>query len=754
MRRTLVTRLVLSFLTPVALVGGLLALLVYVRARGALEHSVFERLEAIATAKEAALGLWVESQQHVVELLAGLPTIAAEAGRLGGEPGADREAAHRELAGLLQSTLARNPGLLEIFLLSPIGGRVEVSSAPHNEGEYRIYDRYYREGKRRTFVQNVYPSPVTLRPTMTISTPVRAAGGALTGVLVAHLSLDYLDSQILQGVGLGETGRVTLVDRHQVLLSGERYGLSTRPIGAASRATEEVARGRRGAGRYTDLEGQPVLGVYRWLADRDLGLVVEIHEQEAVSPAGRLVRSILLAGSVLVLALVAGLYLAARRIAGPILSVSQAAAAVGRGDLSARAPIRTRDEIGTLATAFNQMVEQLAELYRRMAEKIRQLQRAEKALRASENRLRTVIANAPAMLWAIDAAGRAELLGGGVAVGSVSPPGEDRRATTAPFFAAPEHAQALRRCLDGEASQATGKVAGRVFETRFSPVRSDGEEQWAAICVASDVTDRVRAERLREELIGELERKNAELERFGYTVSHDLKAPLVTIKGYVGLIRQNLRRGDLGSLEADLARIDASAEKMRSLLRDLLELSRIGQVAPQPREVSFREVAQEVAASLTSGARSGPVTIDIPPDLPTVSSDPVRLREILENLLDNALKFMGDQPHPRVEVTARRVGGETVFCVRDNGSGIDPEFQEKIFGLFNRLEPEIEGTGIGLAIVRRIVEWHGGRIWVESAGRGKGSAFHFTLAPPPPGEDRGGAGGSPEATDRRRKEES
>ncbi len=115
------------------------------------------------------------------------------------------------------------------------------------------------------------------------------------------------------------------------------------------------------------------------------------------------------------------------------------------------------------------------------------------------------------------------------------------------------------------------------------------------------------------------------------------------------------------------------------------------------------------------------------PNLPNVYGDRIRLRELLQNLIENAIKFRGDQAYLKVEIGAQDGGAEVICHVRDNGSGIDPAYHEKIFGLFERLDPQFEGTGIGLSLARRIVELHGGRIWLESEGPGKGSTFFFTL---------------------------
>jgi signal transduction histidine kinase len=231
----------------------------------------------------------------------------------------------------------------------------------------------------------------------------------------------------------------------------------------------------------------------------------------------------------------------------------------------------------------------------------------------------------------------------------------------------------------------------------------------------------------REKIIKELEAKNAELERFTYTVSHDLKSPLITISGFVGLLETDAKSGNTEKFKSDLQRINEAAEKMRRLLNELLELSRIGRLVNPPSDTPFAKIAEE-ALSLTRGRlMAGDIKVIVEKDLPIVQGDRPRLVEVLQNLIDNAAKFMGDQPTPRIEIGARKQNDEHIFFVKDNGIGVPPALHEKIFGLFDKLDPKSEGTGIGLALAKRIVEVHGGRIWVESEGQGKGSMFCFTL---------------------------
>jgi signal transduction histidine kinase len=248
-----------------------------------------------------------------------------------------------------------------------------------------------------------------------------------------------------------------------------------------------------------------------------------------------------------------------------------------------------------------------------------------------------------------------------------------------------------------------------------------------------EIAERQRMEEERERLITELEARSAEMERFTYTVSHDLKSPLITIQGFLGLLEKDAIAGDIAQMHRDITYIRTAADTMQRLLNELLELSRIGRVVNPLTAVSLSELAQEAVTLVSGQITARGVQVYIAPDLPVVVGDRPRLLEVLQNLLDNAVKFMGPQPQPCINFGVRQDAEETVCYVRDNGIGIAPRYHDKVFGLFERLDGASDGTGIGLTLVKRIIEVHGGRIWVESDGKGLGSTFCFTVPCPSPG---------------------
>jgi PAS domain S-box-containing protein len=263
-------------------------------------------------------------------------------------------------------------------------------------------------------------------------------------------------------------------------------------------------------------------------------------------------------------------------------------------------------------------------------------------------------------------------------------------------------------------------------------VREPTGEPKYLIAVAEDISARKQAQEELKKTAAELVRSNAELERFAYVASHDLQEPLRMVTSYLQLLEQRYRdRLDGAAIEFIDFAVDGAA-RMKTLINDLLAFSRLSThgetFAPTNCETVLERVLADLRLSIVeNGAR---VTHD---PLPTLQADPSQMERVFQNLIGNAIKFHGDQP-PAIHIGAQRQPGEWLFSVRDNGIGIDPKYFERIFLIFQRLHTrdKYPGTGIGLAISQRIIQRHGGRIWVESRP-GQGSIFYFTL--PIPGDD-------------------
>jgi signal transduction histidine kinase len=237
----------------------------------------------------------------------------------------------------------------------------------------------------------------------------------------------------------------------------------------------------------------------------------------------------------------------------------------------------------------------------------------------------------------------------------------------------------------------------------------------------------LRLERSLEARSSELADRNATLEFFLQSVSHDLRTAAVAVNGLAGRLLES-HAGALGEEGRRLLRrLQANAEHQHRLLADLLTLSRVGRDASPLREVDVTVLVRQVVEETLTDLDRGPVKVTVPDSLDTLVASISELRAIFGHVVSNAVEFMGDQPAPEIEIGAADRGDRVEFSVRDNGPGIDPAYHAKIFELFERLEvAESKGTGVGLTIVKRIVESVGGRVWVESEP-GRGSTFRFIV---------------------------
>ncbi len=738
-------RLVSSYLALALVVVGFVALAAFLRARATLRATLLDQLQAVALVKEGEVNRWIDDQREDLSFVADVRELREGAARLAAAPpdGPGDRAPLADLTRLLDSARARALDMDEVFLLSAVGGRVIATTDPERLGEYRVADLFFVRGMERVFVQNVYTSPVTGRPTMTVAAPVRDARGAVVAVLAGHLNLSHMDAILAERTGLGATGEAYLVTELSDFVSAQRFGRPDARRGVHTRGVREALAGRNGAGLYPNYAGARVLGAYRWNAPRQLALLVEMHAHEAFDPARQLVWTILFIGVASAVALAAGVNLIARRVAQPILDVADAAARVAGGDFEVAAPVTTRDEVGRLARSFNDMTARLRGLYDGLNRQIDATRRAYRAMEESQSLLLAVVDNTTNVILALDRDGRlllvnrrAELL---FAVQRAEARGRTP-AETLPADVAAAVEAAARAALGGLA------VVERDVDLRLEgathhyhlvgfALAEPGQAPFGAGIVGVDLTERVRAEEEHRRLEAGVQQAQ-KLESLGLLaggIAHDFNNILTAIVGGTSLALDDL--GEDHPARPDLEQVVVAAERAAKLTRQMLAYAGRSSFALESFDLNsvIREMAELIAVSVPKSVR---LAQDLAPDLPPVWADRTQVSQVVLNLVTNAaeataarggLVLVHTRKRARMALPLREyrfppsdAAGFVELMVEDDGAGMSAETMERMFDPFYSTKGS--GRGLGLAAVLGIVRRAGGTLKVASRP-GEGTTF-------------------------------
>ncbi|MHB1311483.1 MAG: ATP-binding protein [Gemmatimonadaceae bacterium] len=497
-----------------------------------------------------------------------------------------------------------------------------------------------------------------------------------------------------------------------------------------------------GSRQYRSATGRESFGLGQSIPGTPWYLWVEFPSASVSAHPRRFLGDLLMAGAVVVLLGVAAGWWLSWRITRPLAELTDAAERVSAGDVAPPAFTARGGELGVLADAFHRMAYAVREGRRTLEARV-QARTAELAttiarLRVSETRFRSLAASASDAIVIGDAQGR---------ITFVNQAGEEMLGyAPSELLGRPvtdliplQHRAAHGLGHDRFVKTGVRHHAGDVME--LHALHEDGSEipidlsitGWeedgtrSVGAILRNTTARTALHTALRTHAREVEDINRELAAFSYSVSHDLRAPLRGIRGF----SQALLADHAAHMNAQgvdyLRRVDAAADRMGQLIDDLLELSRVSRTDLRREPVDLTPLADHVMEELRRRAPDRAVEF-IRPDRLTAAGDPRLLRLVLQNLLDNSWKFTAHAPHARIELGLRAGEAERCYFVNDNGAGFDMRYAEKLFDVFQRLhsEAEFHGTGVGLAIVQRIVHRHGGRVWGEGVV-GAGAQFSFTL---------------------------
>lgn len=501
---------------------------------------------------------------------------------------------------------------------------------------------------------------------------------------------------------------------------------------------------RVGASAYAGADGRTYLGTMTPIGGTPWSVLVEFPQSVVLAPARLFLRRMIFIAIGVVG--IAGLCLRVMtgRMLTPLFDLTQASERIAAGEYSRRVTITRRDEIGRLGLAFNAMTERVEQAHRELEERVQQRTAkleetlavlAQRAQDLSDSRkdLDQFFALTPDMLCVVDLSGRFLRVNTAWqdALGWTS---DELLAAPSVSFVHPDDVDATM----AETARLARGDATMSFENRYRC--KDGSFRWLGwravpvgsrgliYAAARDITDEKRAARELEERATELEAVNSELEAFSYSVSHDLRAPLRHIGGFAALLRDS----SSVSLDANGQRlvgtIISAATRMGRLIDDLLSFSRVGRTTLEQTDVGLAGLVHDVQREVMTGVNGHQVDWRLH-ELPVVHGDRALLRLVFVNLLSNAVKYSSKRAQAEIEVgTVPGAANEIVVFVRDNGAGFDMKYAPKLFGVFQRLHSveEFDGTGIGLANVRRIVHRHGGRVWAEGEVD-RGAVFFVAL---------------------------
>jgi PAS domain S-box-containing protein len=706
---------------PVAIVGTL----AFQTGRRIIEQDSINHLISTNILKSSELNRWIAGNKTSIEELAQRPLIWQNSLSLMSHDIANSEFLKAKENLISDHLLPRLKygNFSELFILCPIHGIVMASSDSRQEGKYRDTQAYYVEGKKQTYIQNIYYSQGLEQATMTIGTPIRDKQGNLIAVLAGRLDLTELSRIMATRSGESRTEDTYLVNSFNFFVTEPRFGKNYALKKAVrSEGVNAGLSGKDGVGFYTDYRGEAVIGAYNWLPQYQMCILTELDQSEAYEPIIRFGWTVTGVAGVTALAISLFAVFFSQTLIRPIRKLAKGAEEIGRGNLDHVVGTTALDEIGDLSRAFDRMTRDL---------KTTTVSRDE--VLEERNFSDSLINSLPGIFYLFDETGHFIRWNQNFEKVTEYPPEVIRKMSPLDLFQDEDKNRVAEKIqnaftlgedfVDADLISRSGKRTPYYF-TGLN-VSIGGKK--LLIGTGLNISERKFAEARLNQAHAELQRSNRELEQFAYVASHDLQEPLRMVSSYTQLLaRRYSDKLDQDARDFIHYAVDG-ANRMQQLIQDLLSFSRVTTKGQPRTQIQSQEVLMEALSNLEAtitetGAR---ITHD---HLPEVYADRIQLTQVFQNLIGNAIKFRKPDDIPRIHISSRQQETMWIFSVQDNGIGMDPKYFDRIFTIFQRLHTRqaYPGTGIGLALCKRIVERHGGCIWVESEPD-KGTVFWFTL---------------------------
>jgi PAS domain S-box-containing protein len=728
-----------AFLITAVLLTGVFAPAFYIIARKTLEERIYAHLETAAQSRVRHIEIYLKENKEKVEIIADSAVLANALQASKNKEPYSKEESIKEANLELQKVVGTEGDFYEIFVLN-LDGKIVASTEERNIGLDRSSDAYFLGSREGVYIKDAYHSTTTNTRTIAISAPILDDHTKeCLGVLVALLDLTSLDQVACDRTGLGKTGEIFIVNKDGYMITPSRFKKDTfLKLKVDTENTRACLEDFKKFGSkphqyvpftYTNYRGVKVLGIHGHIPQMTWGLLAEIDAKEAFAPLAKIKIVFVI---VMILAPVGawliGIFFS-RIISKPLRKLQAGVKIIGRGNLDYKVGMDTKDEIGQLSQAFDQMSQDLAAfsmLDARFSSSIeyptsRILHLFQNLLNRSND---SIFVIEPQWGRFLDVNNRGCEGLGYTREELLNMTLKDIDESIVDDSSWKEYVEQVRQAGSMVLEALHRRKDGTTFPVEVNVKFIDQDKKSYMVAIARNITEHKKAEQKQAELLEKVESINRELNDFAYIVSHDLKAPLRGIKTLANWISTEYRNklDNAGKEQIDL--LCRRVQSMHNLIDGVLQYSRVGCIKQAKTKINLDELIPEVIDMV---APPDYIEITIENELPVIEFEKTRILQVFQNLLSNAVKYM-DKPQGRIRIGCVEENGFWKFSIADNGPGIEEKHFDRIFRIFQTISShdEYESTGVGLTVVKKIVELYGGKIYVQSQV-GKGSTFFFTL---------------------------